>query len=254
MIRRLLVSVCLIASGMAVIGSGSAIAKEQKGDPAASFKKDYPAVTYESVGKTDIEGVYEVVAGGNVFYYHPASGNVLFGEMITRTFTNITADRRNSLMAEKLKSLPLDKALRIGTGKHVVVEFTDIDCPFCRKIEEYFEKCNDVTRYVFLLPLDSLHPDSRKKSLKVLCSDNRIGAYKDAMKGAYDGKDLSVCDDEEAAKLLEQHKAMAGNLGIQGTPALWVDTAPVMGANIPLIDQLLSSDAIAQSQRKEVKP
>jgi len=254
MIRRLLVSVCLIASGMVVIGSGSANAKEQKGDPAASFKKDYPAVTYESVEKTDIEGVYEVVAGGNVFYYHPESGNVLFGEMITKTFTNITADRRSGLMAAKLKSLPLNKALRFGTGKHVVVEFTDIDCPFCRKIEEYFEKRDDVTRYVFLLPLDSLHPDSRKKSLKVLCSENRAGAYKDAMKGAYDGKDIAACDDKDVVKLLEEHKAVAGSLGIQGTPALWVDMAPVMGANIPLIDQLLAADAIAQSQRKEVIP
>lgn len=246
--------VWLLVSGMVVIGAGSALSREQKVDPAASFKKDYPAVTYESVEKTDIDGVYEVVAGGNVFYYHPKTGNVLFGEMITKAFTNITADRRNNLVAKKLKSLPLNKALRLGTGKHAVVEFTDIDCPFCRKIEEYFEKRDDVTRYVFLLPLDSLHPDSRKKSLKVLCSENMAGAYKDAMKGAYDGKDIAICDDKEVVKLLEEHKAMAGSLGIQGTPALWVDTAPVMGANIPLIDQLLSSDAIAQSQRKEVIP
>ncbi len=254
MIRTVLSVVCLLALSSAVIVPGDAHSKELKGAPAALFKKDYPAVSFESIEKTDIEELYEVVAGGNVFYYHPKTGNVLFGEMITKTFTNVTAERRNSLISAKLKELPLRKAIRIGTGKNVVIEFTDVDCPFCRKLEEYFEKREDVTRYVFLFPIESLHPESMKKAAAVFCTENRLDTYKKAMKGLYDGKDLPECNNADAAALLAEHKEFARKLGIQGTPALWINNVPVSGANIPLIEQLLSPDKARNSPRKEVKP
>jgi thiol:disulfide interchange protein DsbC len=227
---------------------------ELKDGPAASFRKDYPVATFESVGRTDIDGLYEVVAGGNVFYYHPKTGNVIFGEMLTRTFTNVTAERRNSLLSGLLKDLPLEKAIRIGNGRNVVIEFTDVDCPFCRKLEEFFEKRGDVTRYVFLFPIDGLHPESTRKSLAALCAGNPAEIYRKAVKGGYDGKDVPACGKEQAAALLADHVEQGRKLGVQGTPALWINNAPVAGANIPLIEQLLSSDRDKHLPRKEVKP
>jgi thiol:disulfide interchange protein DsbC len=41
-------------------------------------------------------------------------------------------------MALSAETLDLDKALRIGTGKTTVIEFTDPDCPYCRKAYQYF--------------------------------------------------------------------------------------------------------------------
>jgi thiol:disulfide interchange protein DsbC len=227
---------------------------ELKDGPAASFRKDYPVATFESVGRTDIDGLYEVVAGGNVFYYHPKTGNVIFGEMLTKTFTNVTAERRNSLLSGLLKDLPLEKAIRIGNGRNVVIEFTDVDCPFCRKLEEYFEKRSDITRYVFLSPIEGLHPESMKKSMAVLCAEHPSEAYRDAVQGIYDGREVPACNNENAAKMLSEHREFAAKLGVQGTPALWINSVPVAGANIPLIEQLLSADKERNLPRKEVKP
>jgi thiol:disulfide interchange protein DsbC len=240
MIRRIAVAVWLISFVVTMICAGDAYSKEPKDDSATSFKKDYPAVTFESIEQTAIDGLYEVIAGNNILYYHPGTGNVLFGEIITKSFVSITAEKRNKLVSARLKELPLNKAIRLGKGKNVVIEFTDIDCPFCRKLEEYFDKRDDVTRYVFLLPLESIHPKAAKKSIAVLCSVNRGAAYKDAMKGLLDDKDNSPCTDGHAVKLLEEYKESAMKLGVQGTPALWVNNTPVMGADIPQIDQILS--------------
>jgi thiol:disulfide interchange protein DsbC len=242
MIRRNAVAVWLISFVVTIFCAGDAYSKEHKGDPAASFKKDYPSVVFESIEPAEIDGLYEVVAGNNIIYYHPKTGNVFFGEIITKRFVNITAEKRNSLVSAKLKGLPLDKAIRLGSGKNIIVEFTDIDCPFCRKLEEYFDKRDDVTRYVFLLPLESIHPKAVKKSLSVLCSgsEERAAAYKNAMKGLLDDKDVTPCIDGGAVTLLEEHKEFAVKLGVQGTPALWVNDTPVMGANISQIDQILS--------------
>jgi len=56
-------------------------------------------------------------------------------------------------VAKLAKTLPLEKAVKIGDGKKVVIEITDPDCPFCRTASEYFSKKTDVIRYVFFAPL-----------------------------------------------------------------------------------------------------
>lgn len=199
-----------------VAACGEAYAGKALSNAAESFRKDYPSVRFDKIEKTEIDGVYEVAAGGNVFYYHQKTGNILFGEMITKNFKNVTAERRNSLIASFLKSLPLDKAIRIGQGKDTVIEIVDIDCHFCRKVEDFFEKQKDVSRYVFLFPLEKLHPQSLRKSIAVLCSRNQADAYQKAMKGHYDGSDANACSNQDAARLLDEHKEIAKRLGVQG--------------------------------------
>lgn len=244
----------LIAAFLAVVTATDAEARGALEDVSVSFTKDYPAVSIEHIEKTDVEGLYEIQAGCNILYYHPKTGNVLFGEMISKTFSNITSDRKAVLLSSVLKALPLTKAIKIGSGKNVVIEFTDIDCPFCRKLEEFFEKRSDVTRYVYLFPIEKLHPDSAKKSVAVLCSSDKPGAYREAVKGIHDSGDIPACPKDGPAALLEDHLALAGKLCVQGTPALWINGTPVAGANIPQIDQLLSSGEITQIKGKEVKP
>jgi thiol:disulfide interchange protein DsbC len=243
----------LIVLMYSMISTG-AYAQGTTADPALSFKKDYPAVTIESIEKTEIDGIYEVFSGGNILYYSPKTGNLIFGEMITRDFRNVTMDRKNVLIAAALKTVPLDKAIRIGTGKHVVIEFIDIDCPYCRQLEEYFNKQDDVSRYVFLLPLEKIHPDSMKKAIAVLCSPDRSGAYRYAMKGNYDNMDAPACSSGDVSRLLEEYKAVAMKVGVQGTPALWIDGVSVSGANIPQIESLLIGSGELAAKGKEVKP
>ena len=39
--------------------------------------------------------------------------------------------------------IDVSKAITIGSGPKTVVEFTDPDCPFCRKASKYFEGRRD---------------------------------------------------------------------------------------------------------------
>ena len=204
---------------------------------AKALKRDFPKLEFKSVEPSEVDGLYEVVAGSNVLYYNPKDGVVLFGEMFTRDWKNRTDETRSRLMASAfkntefdqagtrssvdglyevvngrcviyydpksgarlvgemytkegrnmtvesldkataqavLKELPLDKAIKIGKGKNTVIMFTDPDCPFCRKIEEYFTDRKDITRYVYLLPLEQLHPKSMDKSKIIMCSKDKM--------------------------------------------------------------------------------
>ncbi len=191
--------------------------------------------------RSSVEGLYEVVSGPNVIYYDPRSGARLVGEMFTKEGRNLTALSRDKATAQAvLKELPLDRAIKIGNGKNTVIMFTDPDCPFCRKIEEYFRDKNDITRYVYLLPLKQLHPKSMEKSKIIMCSKDKAKAFLEAMGGSLDTGELKPCTDEKATAILSDNISLAGKLGIQGTPYLIVNGVTVRGADTKRIDELLA--------------
>jgi thiol:disulfide interchange protein DsbC len=193
--------------------------------------------------KSGIDGLYEVVYGQNVIYYDPKSGTRLIGEMYTKEGKNLTIEARDKASAQAaLKELPLDKAIKIGKGKNTVIMFTDPDCPFCRKIEEYFKDKKGITRYVYLLPLEQLHPKSMDKSKIIMCSPDKMKAFLDVMGGSLDTEELKPCSDEKIAAGLNDNISLARKLGIQGTPYLIVNGVAVRGADTKRIDELLDNN------------
>ena len=146
---------------------------------------------------------------------------------------------REQLAAEKAKDIPLDKAIKIGSGKNTIVEFTDPDCPYCRKASEFLEQKKDVTRYIFFFPLP-MHPDAENKVKYIFCAEDKAKAYEDAMKGKLDDQKYEKCDKPEAIALLNLHKELAGKMGINGTPFFIVNgKKAVTGANTPEIEAAL---------------
>ncbi len=221
--------------------AGYAIAKENYKPETDSLKKNFPNLRVDSVSESPIKGLYEIVAGNQVFYFSP-DGYLMFGELWTREGKNLTAETREKIIAEKVKNIPLDKALKIGSGAHQVIEFTDPDCPFCRRVDEFLAKRTDVTRYVFFLPLRKIHPDSEKKARYILSHKEKENAFREVFSGSMDGK--PVPQEENSSSQLEEMEKVAQGIGVQGTPAIWIDGTPVNGADIPRISSLLDGKGV----------
>lgn len=221
--------------------AGYAIAKENYKPETDSLKKNFPNLRVDSVSESPIKGFYEIVAGNQVFYFSP-DGYLMFGELWTKDGKNLTAEMRDKVLAEKVKSIPLDKALKIGSGKHQVIEFTDPDCPYCRKVDEFLAKRTDVTRYVFFFPLRQIHPDAEKKSQYILSQKDREQAFREIISGAFDGKPLP--ESSHKNEMLEEMDQVAKSVGVRGTPALWIDGIAVNGADIPRITALLDGKEV----------
>jgi thiol:disulfide interchange protein DsbC len=228
------------------------VAQAKNATAAESFKRDFPTVPFVKIEESDIKGLYEVTVGANIVYYAPAVGKVIAGEMHDKTGRNITAEKKQALMAQQeaesvkqLATLKLDSAIKIGSGKNIVVLFTDIDCPYCRKVEEYFNSRTDLTRYVFLIPLEQIHPQARAKSLEVLCAKDPAAAFISAMNGGLDKAELKGCGDktQDFDKVLAEHKAAAEKMGVTGTPIMWVNKKQVSGADTQKIEKYLLSGA-----------
>jgi thiol:disulfide interchange protein DsbC len=205
------------------------------------LKSTFRNLQVESVSKTPVEGIYEFVANGGsvIAYYAPKNDMLFFGNLFTKDMKSLTQERRDAIQQAKLKEISLDTAIKIGSGKHQVIEFTDPDCPYCRKAADYF-KGKDVTKYVFMRPIAQLHPKAAEKSLFILSSDDPEKAYYDVMAGKHDKEDLSKAGSPAASERLASHGRIADKIGIQGTPTFWIDGKMVAGANIQMFDALLS--------------
>lgn len=241
-VGALCVSISLSAATAAVGATTADVAKVRE-----EISRKYPKLQVGEVRATDVKGpLLEVTAGQNVIYYDQAGGNLIFGEIWSKDGVNLTAKRRDALVAESSKGnlvmlrANLDKAVKVGNGKHEIIELTDPDCPYCRKMAEYWDNRSDVTRYVFLMPIPSLHPNAEAKSKFVLASNDKASALKDVFKGKYDTISLPPAGDDKG--LFNGHKTLTTKAGLSGTPAYFVDGVFVHGANIQAIEKVIGQE------------
>lgn len=192
----------------------------------------FPDIPVSSVKKAPVKGLYEVTAGQQVFYVDEKVDHVILGNIIdTRTQRNLTAERREALLRVDFASLPLEDAIKIvrGKGSRRLAVFEDPDCPYCRRLEADLARLDDVTIYVFLLPLDQLHPEAGQKSRKVWCAPDRAAAWLNVMNGGSLPDNKGDCPNPVA-----RTAQLAQKLNIQGTPAIVFESGRLVPGAIPL--------------------
>ncbi len=245
-----------VLAGAATVGyavdAGGAAA--QKGAPvkAASADKEaavrqamqkaYPGISIQSVTTTPLPGIYEVFTDGQLIYTDEKASYLFISASLIDTAkkSNLTSDRMSKLTAIKFDQLPLDLAFKKvkGKGERKMAIFSDPDCPFCKRIEGDLTKIDNVTIYMFLFPIDAIHPQASVRAKRIWCSPDRAKAWDDLMQRGI----LPVAEpncDNPVDKLI----AYGNKHNINGTPTLiFADGARVPGA-IPTeqIEQYLAS-------------
>lgn len=205
--------------------------------PETKFKKSFPDRSFESIIATPIKGIYEVYTGNQLYYYAPETDILIYGNMVNKEGTSLTRESYFKKIAPKMAKLPLDRALKIGNGKNVVIEFLDPDCFHCRESYKFFSRRKDVTVYVFFYPL-SLR--SEKKIRYILCSANKIKAYEEAMTGKLDNAEQSAtCTDSQADEIIKTHRKFAAQIGIRSTPFFYLKGEAVEGFDASSLEKIL---------------
>jgi|TARA_B110000908_G_scaffold36142_1_gene43292 thiol:disulfide interchange protein DsbC len=191
----------------------------------------YPKFKVESVTKTPYEGLYEVFMGGQIIYTNEKLTFIIAeGRLVDpKTKKDITSERLEKLARIDFDILPLDKAIKVvkGNGSRKIAVFSDVDCPFCKRLEQdELSQISDVTIYTFLYPLAQLHPNAATKSKLIWCADDRIGAWSDWVFNNQLPKSTGTCKVP-----LEEVGALARKIGVVSTPTLFfADGKRMMGA------------------------
>ncbi len=125
--------------------------------------------------------------------------------------------------------MPLDKAIKVvkGNGSRKVAIFSDVDCPYCKRLEQNeLSQIDNVTIYTFLYPLKQLHPDAAEKSKLIWCAKDRATAWNNWV---FKGKLPSSAGDCKVP--LETVGDLARKIGVASTPTLiFSDGKRMMGA------------------------
>lgn len=201
----------------------------------ASLKKAieaaYPKFKVESVVKTPYAGLYEVFMGGQIVYTdEKLTFLIAEGRLVDpKTKKDVTGERLEELTKIDFNSLPLDQAIKVvkGNGSRKLVVFSDVDCPYCKRLEQNeLSNINDVTIYTFLYPLEQLHPDAPAKSKSIWCASNRVKAWNDWIFNNKLSASAANCEVP-----LERVGELARKIGVTSTPTLiFADGKRMMGA------------------------
>jgi len=219
----------VLAGLMAMSVSGISVADE------ASLKKAieaaYPKFKIDSVTKTPYPGLYEVFMGGQIVYTDERlSFLIAEGRLVDpKTKKDITGERLEELTKIDFNTLPLNQAIKVvkGNGSRKLVVFSDVDCPFCKRLEQNeLTNIDDVTIYTFLYPIESLHPDAANKSKTIWCAPNRVKAWNDWIFNNQLPASAAKCEVP-----LERVGELARKVGVTSTPTLFfADGKRMLGA------------------------
>ncbi|MDZ4140500.1 MAG: DsbC family protein [Methylotenera sp.] len=191
----------------------------------------YPRFKVESVTKTPYVGLYEVFMGGQIIYTdEKMSFLIAEGRLVDpKTKKDLTGERLEELTKIDFSALPLDQAIKVvkGNGSRKLVVFSDVDCPYCKRLERNeMTNITDVTVYTFLYPIVQLHPDAANKSKLIWCAKDRAKAWDDWIMRDQLPKSTGACEVP-----LESVGELARKIGVTSTPTLiFSDGKRMLGA------------------------
>ncbi len=190
-----------------------------------------PGVVIEAVNPAEIKGLYEVVAGGNIFYTSEDGRYLMQGQLYDALAKkNITENKLADVRKAALEKVGEKNMIifKPETSKHFVSIFTDIDCGYCRKlhseIDQYLAQGITV-RYLFF-PRAGKGSDSYKKAVSVWCADDKQKALTAAKKG--ETLASKTCNNP-----VDQHMELGEAFGMSGTPMIVTEKGNVLPGYVP---------------------
>jgi len=195
------------------------------------FERRFPGAAVTSVAPAPMPGLYEVFVEGQLLYTDADVNYILQGALIDAADRrNLTEERLGKLKGIPFEQLPLGEAVKIvkGDGKRRVAIFEDPDCPFCKRVEQELVRVDNVTMYVLLYPLESIHPGATDKSIRIWCSADRGKAWSDAVLRGVNPSETTSCKHP-----IESLKKFAEARGIFATPTLVFEDGTRVSGAIP---------------------
>ncbi|HKJ22338.1 MAG TPA: DsbC family protein [Gammaproteobacteria bacterium] len=189
-----------------------------------------PGKTPDRIVPSPVPGLYEVDFGPQVFYVSKDGHYLLDGDMVDlKERKNLTEQRRTVARVKLINSI--DPATMIVFApkqvKHVVTVFTDVDCPYCRKLHKHlseYERYGIEIRYL-AFPRTGVDTPSYYRAVSVWCAADSNSAITEAEQGK--AMPMRHCDNP-----VDHHLAIAHQIGVTGTPTLVLEDGTMLSGYV----------------------
>lgn len=210
-----------------------------------ALKQMDPVFPPQNIQKSEISGLYEARIGPTMIYISDDGKYLMNGELFSiGTQANITREKSNYARKDFVYSQIDEKDMIVyepkGEAKYEITVFTDVTCPYCKKLHGEIEQYLSLgfrVRYVFY-PREGESSDSYVKSVSIWCSDNR----KNSLTKVKSGGDIPK---KECNAPVKNHLKIGNFLRIPGTPAILLDNGELVPSYVPA-DKLASAIDLAR--------
>ncbi|MGO1461201.1 MAG: DsbC family protein [Marinobacter sp.] len=230
-VKRFFMVAMLAAS---VLGSPFSVAGGVEDSISERLSDSVPGLQITSVRETEAKGLYEVRSSNGETVYTTSDGQYLLtGDLLKITssgIANVTESARAGDRRSAMKRYGSNDVIsyKASNEKAVISVFTDIDCPYCRKLHDEVPQLNDygITVNYYAYPRSGPGTPSFTKYASVWCAEDPQAA----MDSAKAGKTVATttCDDPVLAQF-----ELGRRVGVTGTPAIVLEDGNVVRGYVP---------------------
>ncbi|MGO3691460.1 thioredoxin fold domain-containing protein [Marinobacter sp.] len=217
-----------------VLGSPFSVAGDVEDSITERLSSSVPGLKITSVRESQAKGLYEVQSNNGDTIYTTSDGQYLLtGDLLKITpsgIANVTeaakaGERRSTMDSYGDEGVISYKA---SNEKAVISVFTDINCPYCRKLHDEVSQLNDygITVNYYAFPRSNPRQPSFVKYVSVWCAEDQ----QSAMDSAKAGKTVkaATCDNP----VLKQSQ-LGTRVGVTGTPAIVLEDGNIVRGYVP---------------------
>ncbi len=208
-----------------------------------------PAAALGELGPSPVPGLYQLSLPGQVAYVSPDGRYLVTGRIIDlETREDLTERVMATQRLSALEAVPEQRMIVFDVEsdpRHTITTFTDIDCPYCRKMHAEMDELNagGVRVRYLLYPRAGFPSVSYEKAVSVWCATDQQTEMTRAKRGAMPEK-------RECPNPVQEHMALARRLGLRGTPFTITDTGRVIGGYVPAPDLLDSLESDKRGSKR----
>ena len=193
------------------------------------LEKKFPDVKAERITKTTYGNLFEVYAGGEIFYTDEKVTFLLLGTLVdAQTRVNVSEARLQKLNVINFSELPFENAIKLvrGNGSRRMAIFEDPNCGYCKRFEQDINATDNITAYIFPYPI--LAQDSMDKSKAIWCSTDRLKAWQDQMLREKAPTTKGTCDTP-----IDKVLALGRKMNVTGTPTTFFEDGERISGALP---------------------
>jgi thiol:disulfide interchange protein DsbC len=224
--------VAVIAAG--VLGSPFSVAADVEDSISERLSSAVPGLKISSVRESEAKGLYEVKSNNGDIIYTTSDGQFLLtGDLLRVTSNGIANVTEEARAGERRKTMDSYGeagviSYKASNEKAVVDVFTDIDCPYCRKLHDEVPQLNDygITVNYYAYPRSGPGTPSFTKYMSVWCAEDQ----QSAMTSAKSGKtvEAATCDNP-----VREQFELGRRVGVTGTPAIVLEDGNIVRGYVP---------------------
>ncbi len=211
----------------------------------AKLVESFPTHVPDSIEKSPVNGLYEVVYGTQVIYVTEDGKHIFQGVLMDLEDgkKDLTALAQNKARKKYLTEVLDQEPITFGAEKprHTITVFTDIDCGYCRKLHAEMDQYASYGIKVnyLMFPRNGVTSAGYTKAVSVWCSGDR----KDALTRAKNGETLEAGNCENP--VIEQFE-LGQKIGVTGTPAILTADGNLMPGYLPAKQLAQQLDELAE--------